>query len=149
MTWQFNDECFTEIPKGYEAFVYLIENLTNGKKYIGKKFFYTRRKPPKTKKNENTKRRRVTKESDWKDYWSSSDFLKADVKELGEENFSRKILVICKTQGDASRVETEMLFENKVLYSDDWYNEAIGNNHRPPDHIVEDRIYSKKSENNA
>ena len=44
MTWKYNSQDFTEAPKGMEGFVYLITNLTNDKKYIGKKHFWTRQK---------------------------------------------------------------------------------------------------------
>ena len=33
MTWQYNKEDFTDVPKGMEGFVYVITNLTNNKKY--------------------------------------------------------------------------------------------------------------------
>ena len=44
MNWQYNGEVFTDVPKGMEGFVYIITNLTNNKKYIGKKHFWTRQK---------------------------------------------------------------------------------------------------------
>jgi hypothetical protein len=73
MTWKYNNQEFTEVPKGMEGFVYLITNLVNNKKYIGKKHFWTRQKDRKTG-------RRKTKESAWRDYWGSCDELKEDVK---------------------------------------------------------------------
>ena len=76
------------IPDEYEGFVYLITNLTNNRKYIGKKLakFKTSKPPLKGKKN----RRRGYKESDWRDYWGSSDKLQADLEKLGPENFTRE-----------------------------------------------------------
>ena len=78
MTWKYNNREFTEAPKGMEGFVYLITNLTNDKKYIGKKHFWTRQKDRKTG-------RRKTKESDWQKYFGSCDELIEDVKLLGED----------------------------------------------------------------
>ena len=45
--WIYKDKVVEEIPDGIEAFVYLITNNTNNKKYIGKKLT-TRKvtKPP-------------------------------------------------------------------------------------------------------
>ncbi len=60
--WYFNNQEFTEVPKGMEGFVYLITNTTNNKKYIGKKNFWERRKDPKTG-------RRKTKESNWQKWF--------------------------------------------------------------------------------
>ena len=87
MNWKYNQEEYLEASKEFEGFVYLITNLTNNKKYIGKKSFWTRKKDPKTG-------RRKTKESDWKNYFSSCDQLKEDVKTLGKDNFSRYILYL-------------------------------------------------------
>jgi hypothetical protein len=84
MTWKYNDEDFTEVPKDMEGFVYLIINLTNNRKYIGKKHFWTRQKDRKTG-------RRKKKESNWKIYFGSCDKLNEDIKLLGEDN-STKIL---------------------------------------------------------
>ena len=78
MTWLFEHKEVHELPAGCEAFVYLITNNTNGMKYVGKKLakFKVTKQPLKGKKN----KRRSTKESDWQEYWGSSDRLKADVE---------------------------------------------------------------------
>lgn len=48
MSWKYNGKDFTEVPKDMEGFVYLITNLSNNKKYVGKKNFWTRQKDRKT-----------------------------------------------------------------------------------------------------
>lgn len=118
MQWEYNGEVFKDTPKGMEGFVYLITNLTNNKKYIGKKNFWTRRKDPKTG-------RRKTKESDWKNYYGSCDELKLDVKELGKEHFKREILYICPHKKSMSYYETYEQFKRDVLMNDDYYNTNI------------------------
>ena len=140
--WTFNGEPFIEAPKGYEGFVYLIAELDTGRKYIGKKFFFTRRKPAKTKKNADTKRRRVTKEGDWRNYWSSSDIIKESVAEKGEDNYTREILVICKTMGDTNYMEIKMLYEYNVLENVDYINESIGPRRGAPQDTIDARRYS-------
>ncbi len=47
MTWFYQDKEVTEIPEDSIGFVYLITNLTNDRKYIGKKLaqFKRSRKP--------------------------------------------------------------------------------------------------------
>ena len=121
--WVFQGIEFTsEMTQDYQGFVYLIENTTNGKKYIGKKFFVKPKVLPKTK----TRKRRVrTKvESDWKTYYGSSDELKADI-EAGH-SVVRSILKLCATKGECSYYEAKLQFQYDVLLSDEYYNEFIG-----------------------
>ena len=121
--WTYEGKTVDQLPNDCEAFVYLITNKTSGKKYIGKKLakFKTTKPPLKGKKN----KRRGTKESDWREYWGSSDHLKADVEELGQENFTREILYFCPTRGVASYMEAKEQFDRNVLLSDDYYNGII------------------------
>ena len=123
MSWYYNNKEISELPEDCEAFVYLITNLTNNKKYIGKKLakFKTTKPPLKGKKN----KRRGTKESDWRTYWGSSDHLNADVLELGEEQFKREILYYCPSRVVASYIEAREQFERRVLETDDYYNGII------------------------
>jgi hypothetical protein len=118
MSWKYNNQDFIEIPKGMEGFVYLITNLTNHKKYIGKKHFWTRQKDRKTG-------RRKTKESDWIDYWGSCDLLIEDVKELGKDKFSREILYLCPHKKSMSFYETMEQFKRDVILREDYYNTNV------------------------
>jgi len=93
----------SEKIKDSYGFLYLIENKLTGRKYLGRKYFVQKRKPKGGK-------RRVTSESDWKKYYGSNDQLKADAKEFGKENFSRKILSLHETVGKTNYAETEALF---------------------------------------
>ena len=90
------------------GFVYRITNLQTGKQYIGRKYFWSKRKPRGGK-------RRVTSESDWKKYYGSSDELKADRKLLGNELFKREIISIQPTAGKVNYEETRQLFLHRVL----------------------------------
>jgi hypothetical protein len=121
--WLYKNEELHELPKGCEAFVYLITNKTNGMMYVGKKLakFKVTKAPLKGKKN----KRRSTKESDWREYWGSSDRLNADVEQLGPENFTREVLYFCPSRGIASYLEAREQFERKVLETDDYYNGII------------------------
>ena len=123
MHWTYQNQIVEEIPEGYIGFVYLITNLTTGQKYIGKKLAqFKRTKPPlKGKKL----KRRSTVESDWRDYWSSSDRLQADVQALGPEKFTREILYYCKSKAEMGYLEAREQFERRVLESDDYYNGII------------------------
>ena len=119
MDWQYNGTVFTDVPKGMEGFVYIITNLTNNKKYIGKKHFWTRQKNKKTG-------RRKTEESDWKNYFGSCDELNEDVKKIGKEHFLREILYLCPHKKSMSYYETYEQFNRNVLMSEEYYNTNIG-----------------------
>lgn len=105
---------------GYIGFVYLITNKTNHRRYIGKKLF----KSTRTKVIKG-KRKKVRKDSDWRDYYGSNAALKEDVARLGPENFTREILHLCKSKGTANYLEMKEQIDRRVLESDDWYNDWI------------------------
>ena len=118
--WLYNNEPFEKIPEGIVGYVYLITNLTNNRKYIGKKNFYF----SKTRQVKG-KKKRIKVESDWKDYFGSNKELCADVEKLGKENFRREIMILCRTKGEFGYFEAKMQFENNVLESDNYYNSWI------------------------
>jgi hypothetical protein len=127
MEWTYKDEIF-ELPpetthKDIYGFVYLITNLTNNRKYVGKKFFWSQRTLPITKTRK--KRQRVIAESDWKEYYGSSNHLQKDLAELGPDNFKREILHLCKTKGECSYLEAKEQFERNVLLTEEYYNGII------------------------
>ena len=122
MTWYYKGEVYDgeDIDK-WSGFVYLITNLANDKKYIGKKLlWFSKQRIIKGKK------KRTKVESDWRTYWSSSEDVKADVAELGEGNFRRDILHFCLNKGSTSYLEAKEQFLNEVLEKpDQWYNGQI------------------------
>jgi hypothetical protein len=123
MEWTHRGIPVDNLPEDCEAFVYLITNTTNGRMYVGKKLakFKKTRPPLKGKKN----KRRTKVESDWREYWGSSDNLLEDVATLGPEKFTREILHYCPSRGVASYLEAREQFERRVLETDDYYNGII------------------------
>lgn len=123
MQWTYKGKKIDELPEDCEAFVYLITNITDNRKYVGKKLakFKTTKPPLKGRKN----KRRGTKESDWREYWGSSDNLLRDVEELGTDKFTREILHYCKSRGLASYLEAKEQFDRRVLETDEYYNGII------------------------
>ena len=95
------------------GFVYKITNQSNERQYIGRKYFWQKRKP--RSKDPTVKRRRVTSESNWRDYYGSCPELKQDVEKYGKESFRRTILSLHKTPGKVNYEETRQLFINNVL----------------------------------
>lgn len=136
--WEFNGKPFdTEDIQNFVGFVYCIESLIDGKLYIGRKYFYSKRKPKGAS-------RRVKKESDWKKYYGSSKILKDLVEEHGKENFRRVIISLHITEGDCNYEEVRQQFLHNVLEEDKYINENInGKWHRKPKHIVDGRVINE------
>ena len=122
--WYYGGKEFTsEMIGDYIGFVYVITDLSNNKKYVGKKLFTSKRRLPPLKGK--TRKRTVLKESDWMDYYGSSDEVKALVEERGPDNFRREILHLCESKGVMSYLEAKEQFDRNVLLSEDYYNGII------------------------
>ena len=107
--WLYKGSTFTtDDIDDFFGFVYCITNTNNGRKYIGRKYFYAFRTP-------KGKKRKVKQESDWKKYYGSCPELKEDVKLYGKLQFKREILSLHKTKGQCNYEETRQLFYNNVL----------------------------------
>lgn len=127
--WTYNNQPIETLPDDCVGFVYCIENLTNGRKYIGKKlakFSKTTYKTVKLK-NGNKKRKKIRSkvDSNWRTYFGSNKELQEDVTKLGAEQFTREILYLCRSKAECSYIEARTQFERKVLESDDFYNGQI------------------------
>lgn len=120
--WTYNNIEVTEPPNNYISFVYLITrtNLNEDEispiYYIGKKNFF------------NSK----GLETDWEDYYGSSEWLLSDVKKYGKESFKREIIHFCESTHQATYLELKEQINNNVLYVDEngyslYYNQAIFN----------------------
>ena len=123
--WYYNGEEFTsEMIGDYVGFVYLITDLSNGKKYVGKKTLMSKRKLPPLKGK--TRRRTKIVETDWQDYYGSSEEVKNLVEERGRDQFKREILHLCNGKGEMSYLELKEQVDREVLFRDDYYNAFIG-----------------------
>jgi len=127
--WKYQGENVEGLPDDCVGFVYLITNLTTGRKYVGKKlakFSKTTYKTVKLKNGTKKKKKIRSKiDSDWQTYYGSSDELSKDVANLGTENFSREILYYCRSKAECSYIEAREQFDRKVLESTDYYNGQI------------------------
>ena len=118
--WYYNGEQVGEIVGDAIGYVYLITNIYNNYKYIGKKNFYF----SKTKQVKG-KKKRYKVESDWKTYYGSNQTLLTDINVLGKEHFKREILRLCKSKGEMSYWEAKYQFQYGVLENKEWYNDWI------------------------
>lgn len=114
---------FIEEGKLPYGFIYVITNLVNGKRYIGKKQMKSvkKLKPLKGKKN----KRHFDVETDWKTYTSSSNELNQDLNELGKNNFKFEIIHLCDSKFELAYYEAKKQFEADVLLKEGFYNGII------------------------
>lgn len=123
--WYYQNEVFEpdeDFLKGLVGFVYCMTNLDENKKYIGKKLFWSSKILPITKTRK--RRKRIKVESDWKNYYGSSQAVMALVER--NVHFRRDIIHLCRTKGECSYYEAKEQFAQDVLLRDDYYNDFIG-----------------------
>ena len=107
--WTYEGTAFTSADiNDFFGFVYRITNLQTSRQYIGRKYFWQKRKP-------RGGGRRATSESDWRKYYGSSPELKEDIVKFGTGIFRREILSLHTTAGRVNYAETQQLFVNNVL----------------------------------
>ena len=82
-----------------QGFVYEIENLLTGRKYIGKKFL----------------RFKGNKPSGWQAYTGSNKELNGDIAQLGKQSFKFVILKFCSTKAALTYAEAELIFSTGAL----------------------------------
>jgi hypothetical protein len=123
-----------DLGKDVFGFIYVTTHIHTGKKYIGKKSLQHNIKKKLTKKQiaEQTGpgRRKVTekvqKESDWKTYYGSSEFIKNLIKEGKQDELSREIIQVVSNKKLLTYYEMKHLFMNEVLENQDkWLNDNI------------------------
>jgi hypothetical protein len=123
--WLYKETEVTEesIPEGSEGFVYKITHTPTGKYYIGKKSLWAKRTLPPLKGKK--RKRRVIKESDWKKYHSSNDWIKSQVKEGNKDNFKREIIQFCPSKKSLTYYELRWQMHYDVLADDNCLNENL------------------------
>ena len=125
MSWKFKGNIVTEenTPEGAVGFVYKIIHIPTGKFYIGKKSLtQTRRlKPLKGK----VRKRVVKKASDWEKYYSSNEWIKAQIKEGRAEDFEREIIQFCFSKKSLTYWEVWWQFKLDVLADPQSINENL------------------------
>lgn len=113
------------LPDDLISFVYIIENIDTGQKYIGKKGFLSATRKTVTLKNGKKKKKRVFVESDWRNYYGSSADFTAEVEKNGKDRYRREILHLCNSKSLASYLEAHEQFQRRVLFDDSYSNRWI------------------------
>jgi hypothetical protein len=137
LNWLYkNNEVYSleDIPQNTFGFIYITTHIPTGKKYLGKKSIYHNVKKKLTKKElaeqPITRGRKSTtttiqKESDWKTYYGSEEFIKQKIKDKKQEEFTREILVFVPNKKLLTYYECKYQFIYSVLESNEWLNTNI------------------------
>jgi len=91
-------------PDDYVGFIYRINCLVTGNFYIGRKQLWSNTTKPPLKGQK--RRRKFRKESDWKDYTSSSKEMNELISLHGKERFEFIIICLCVYPSDMAYWET-------------------------------------------
>lgn len=121
MKWIYHNKEFDEtLADNYFGFVYLCEEISTGKKYIGRKNFLSKKTRPPLK---GTKRKRKSKvDSGWREYCTSNDIIKEKCKNDGYKNFTWTILYLVESQTMLKYLEAKEIMTNDAVLLDTYYN---------------------------
>ncbi|MGR3749574.1 hypothetical protein [Paracoccus sp. (in: a-proteobacteria)] len=109
--WNYQEQPYKEIDDNrYLGFIYRIDNLTNGRSYIGQKMFYNRRGKTYT-------------ESDWRTYTGSNKALNKDI-EAGHQ-IIKTIIQFCREKNEMNYREAEAIIMSNALLDEMFYNDWI------------------------
>ena len=123
-----------DLPIETFGFIYITTHTPTGKKYLGKKSLHHTTNVKLGKKelaNISTTRGRtkltkqVIKESDWKTYYGSEEFIKSSIKNKQHDEFTREIIHLVPNKKLLTYYETKYQFIHSVLESSDWLNTNI------------------------
>ena len=127
MSWIHNGkkvETIEDMLEGAFGFIYEVLHIPSGKKYIGKKQLLSNRTLPPLKGQK--RKRKITKESDWINYYGSQAEIKQLVKESeSPEEFHRVIIQYCMTKKQLTYYELKHQFVRGVLEDSDYLNSNI------------------------
>ena len=120
--WEGNHIKNEEVPENAVGFIYMIEHIPTGKYYIGKKNLWAKRTLPPLK---GTKRKRkIIKESDWKSYMSSNQWIKEEAS-VDVTAFKKKILQFCYSAKSLTYYELYWQMKYNVLADENSLNDNL------------------------
>jgi hypothetical protein len=136
--WKYKEQIIENIEDFGEiipfGFIYIVTHTPTGKKYLGKKsLFHTLNKKlgkkellqqPITRGRAKTTKQ-IVKESDWKTYYGSEDFIKQLIKENKHSEFTREIIQLVYNKKLLTYFECKYQFTYGVLESTDWINNNV------------------------
>lgn len=128
--WIYKGEIFdSEHINNAHGFIYVIEEISTGRIYIGQKQLWTKKI-----RTINKKKKKVKCESDWKKYYSSSNYINEKVAEQGVSDFKRYILLLCASDGMLNYMELKLqmmacVLENESSFINGYVGGRISRSH--------------------
>jgi len=129
-----------EVTDDMVGFIYIIQNKTTGKFYIGQKKYWsvTRRPPLKGKK-----RKRIVKKQNWENYVGSNPQLKEEAK--AGHDLEKIILCDCTSKWLLNLVETWAQIHYDCAMREDCYNCIVNlRQSLPPKGLTVQMVRAKK-----
>ena len=120
--WEGNHIKDEEVPENAVGFIYMIQHIPTGKYYIGKKNLFSKRTLPPLKGMK--RKRKVIKESDWKSYMSSNQWIKEEAS-ADITSFKKKILQFCYSAKSLTYYELYWQFKYNVLADENSLNDNL------------------------
>ena len=109
----------SEHVQPYYGMVYLLINKETKRKYIGKKFFWS-----KVTRSVKGKKKKVLVESDWKKYYGSNKELKEELANGAQ--FERYVVHLCESKTECAYWEMDYQIRCEALLTEEYYNQFIG-----------------------
>lgn len=137
MKWKFKNRYIKDPPEGKYGFVYKVTCKLDEYKdwiYIGSKSFYSNRTQTLSKRKSNAlysgkgrkpTKQKVIKESDWRNYITSSDIIKTLVNTFGNEAFNWEIIDYGINKADLLMKEVELQVKYKVFRIKESFNQML------------------------
>lgn len=121
--WTYRGKVLEQIPENAYGFVYRITHTPTRQKYIGRKYFWIKRR----RKVKGRKNRKVyINESKWKTYTGSSQSLNDLIEAHGHDQFQFEILAFGYTKGQVNYLEENIQHKLDVLTDDSYLNDSVG-----------------------
>jgi hypothetical protein len=124
-TWIYKGKIITELldmPENTFGFIYEVTHIPSGRKYLGKKQLISVQRKALGKKElalivdkRASKKKTVTKETDWKTYYGSNPTIKQMLVEGKHDEFTREILMFVPTKKLLTYYEDKYLYINEVI----------------------------------
>ncbi len=112
----------TDMPENTFGFIYEVTHLPTGRKYLGRKQLISVQKKALGKRElalqtdkRLSKKKTVTKETDWKTYYGSHPEIKQMIKDKKQSEFSREILIFVPSKKQLTYYEDKYLYMKGVI----------------------------------